>query len=348
MGLLVLIWTVSIGLSLSALLAVLVLILARVVRHWRDASRATIKCELMQALMLAAEGKSSRLPTLRLGHREQGILIGAGIEFLDLAQGVRALRIVQVLTACGINEVLARWITSPNPLRRATAAEALAFFADHDGRLALTQALSDVDHDVRLAAAASLIKLGAAPPLSQLVAVLGERDTPSARLAQILHLVFEQHPGEVLGLAQDEKLSAFVRSKAVEAIAATGDVSLLLHLTTLAADRDADVRTAAIRGLGRLSHRDAVHAIARAFGDKAWFVRAAAAEAVGRAGFYELVPALTTLVDDNVWWVRFRASEALVALDEAGRSALRRLAAQHNGRASRAAAAALAEKAQSA
>ena len=339
------IWLASLALSISALSAMAVLILARIVRQLRDASRERSKRALTQALLSAAEGNSSPLSMRRLGRREKGILVGAGIELLDLVRGAMALRIVQVLTDCGINEVLARWIESPNPLRRAAAAEALAHVADHDGRLALTRALSDGDHDVRLAAAASLVKLGAAPPLDHLIATLGAQRTPSARIGQILSLMFQQHPGEVLDLAQDAKLNGFVRSKAIETIAGTGELALLPHLIALARDDDADVRTAAVRGLGRLSHPDTSEAIQRAFGDPAWFVRAAAAEAAGRMGLYELVPALTALVDDSVWWVRFRASEALIALDEAGRSALRRLAAEHGSRASRAAAAALAERA---
>lgn len=343
MSVLAIIWTMSIALSVAAVLSMVMLIFTRIARELRAASRTKIKSTFTKALLLAAEGKPSILPTRGLSRREQGILIGAGIEILDLVRGATALKIVQVLTACGINEVLARWIKSPNPIRRAAAAEALAHVADHDGRLALAKALNDGDHDVRLAAAASLVKLGAAPPLQRLVATLGAHGTPSARLGQILTLIFQQHPGEVLGLAQDARLNPFVRSKAIETIASTGELSLLPHLTALTEDADADVRTAAIRALGRLSHPGSAEALARAFGDPAWFVRAAAAEAAGRIGLYELVPALTALVDDGVWWVRFRASEALVALDEAGRSALRRIAAEHRGRASQAASVALAE-----
>ena len=341
-----LIWTASLVLSIWAVLAMGLLMVTRIVRTWRAATRDKIKSEMTRELLLAADGKSCGLTARRLSRREQGILTGAGIELLDLVRGTMASRIIQTLTDCGINAVLARWIRSSNPLRRAAAAEALAHFADHDGLAALSRALTDADHDVRLAAGASLVKLGAAPPLGELVKTLCAHGTPSARLGQILGLTFLQHPGEVFGLAQDTMLSSFVRSKAVETLAAAGDSATLPHLIALARDDDADVRTAAIRGLGRLLNPGAGETIACAFADPAWFVRAAAAEAAGRMGLYESVPALTTLVDDSVWWVRFRASEALAVLGEAGRSALRRLAAQHGGRASRAAAAALAEGAQ--
>ena len=116
------IWLASLALSISALSAMAVLILARIVRQLRDASRERSKRALTQALLSAAEGNSSPLSMRRLGRREKGILVGAGIELLDLVRGAMALRIVQVLTDCGINEVLARWIESPNPLRRAAAA----------------------------------------------------------------------------------------------------------------------------------------------------------------------------------------------------------------------------------
>jgi HEAT repeat protein len=345
MNALVFVWALSLVLSLSAVLAMAILIAARIVRGWREATRAEIKNEMTRELMLVVVGKTSELSRRKLSQREQAILAGTGIELLDLVRGETALSVVQMLTACGVKSVLARWIRSPNPLRRATAAESLAYFSDQDGQTALNAALRDANHDVRLAAATSLVKLGAAPPLATLVDVLRARGTPSARLGQILELTCAREPDQILRLAQDPKVGNFVRSKAIEVIAATGEAAVVPHLIAFASDGDADIRTSAIRGLGGFSHPASAQTIRRAFDDPAWFVRAAAAEAAGRTGLYELVPPLTALVDDNVWWVRFRASEALIALDEAGRSALRSLAARHRGRAGRAAAEALAERA---
>ena len=344
MSILTAIWLASLLLAASAITAMSALIAMRIVRTLRDNTRANLKRALTQALLAAAEdeAKFSRLAKLSIHRR--AILTEASVELLDLVRGAMAHRIVDVLMRAGVGEILDRWMKSSNPLRRAAAAEAMAHFADRAGLQGLNRALHDRDADVRLAAAGSLIKLGAAPPLPNLLQQLLDHGTPSARIAQILGLIVDRHPGEVLRLAQESAGGAFLRAKAIETLAGTGDYTMLPDVIALSEDADADVRAAAIRSLAKLAHPMARDTIARAFDDQAWFVRAAAAEAAGKLGLYDLVPILTTLVDDPIWWVRFRASEALVALDEAGRAALRNIAAKSRGRSAHAVATALAEE----
>ncbi|MBP6012885.1 MAG: HEAT repeat domain-containing protein [Alphaproteobacteria bacterium] len=346
MSVLTAIWLTSLLLSASATAAMCSLIAARVVRTAKAEARAALKRRLTQALLAAAEDDTKTPPFANLSRHRRTVLTEAGIELLDLVRGAMAFRIVDVLMRAGANRVLDRWIKSANPLRRAAAAEAMAHFANHAGLAELQAALDDTDADVRLAAASSLIKLGAAPPLPDLLRHLNDHGTPSARIAQILGLIVDQHPGEILKLAQDGNAGPFIRAKAIETMAGTGDYALLPHVIGLATDDDADVRAAAIRSLAKLAHPAARDTIANAIADKAWFVRAAAAEAAGKLGLYDLVPVLTTLVDDPIWWVRFRASEALIALDEVGRAALRNIAAKARGRSAHAASVALAERAQ--
>ena len=327
MSVLFAIWAASLGLTALALLAMTALILVRIVRGWRDAREADLKKHMTSALLLAAEGKSAPILKKRLSKREQGALVDAGIALLDLVRGSTALRIVETLARGGATATLERWLGSTNPERRAAAAEMLVFFAASGEREMLRMALDDPDHDVRLAAAVSLIRLGVAPPLPELVDLLGGERRPSARLGQVLEAIFAERPNEVLALARSEALGGFARAKAIETLAASGMFSMLPTLQDLATSNDPDVRTAAIRGLGRLAHPSSGPIITKAFQDDAWFVRAAAAEAIGKIGLYELAPALAKLAEDKVWWVRFRAGEALVALDAAGRGALRRVVA---------------------
>jgi HEAT repeat protein len=328
MSVLYAIWAASLGLTALALLGMITLILVRVIRGWRHAREAELQADMTRALLLAAEGKPTPMLDKQLSRREQSALLDAGIALLDLVRGSTALRIVETLARGGATATLERWLGSANPERRAAAAEMLVYFASPGEREILRMALDDPEHDVRLAAAVSLIRLGAAPPLPDLMALLGGERKPSARLGQVLEAIFAVRPAEVLALAQSERLGSFARAKAIETLAASGLFSMLPALQDLVGSADPDIRTAAIRGLGRLAHPSSGAIITKAFQDEAWFVRAAAAEAIGKIGLYEFAPALTDLAQDKVWWVRFRAGEALAALDAAGRGALRRVVAR--------------------
>lgn len=327
------IWATSLVLATSAVLAMTVLIAVRLIRTGRAASRQVLKTALTHELLIAAEGNATAFVGRTLSRREQAILVDAGLELLDLVQGETAVRIVRLLARKGVVDVLRRWIVGPDPRRRAVAAEAMVYFADNKNLAALEYALRDRDQDVRLAAALSLVKLRAAPALPVLVRMLGQIGQRSERIRQILDAMLAENGDDVLQFVRDTGLSGFVRAKAIETIAGSGDLNLLPVLMELATDTNGDVRTAAIRGLGRLGHRAAADAIAHAFQDKDWYVRVAAVEAAGRIGLYELAPALTVLAEDSVWWVRFRAGEALAALDASGRDALRSTAAAMRGHA---------------
>ncbi len=327
------IWAVSLVLAGAALLAMAILIVVRLIRTERAASRQALKTALTHELLIAAEGNATAFAGRTLSRREQAILVGAGLELLDLVQGETAVRIVRLLARKGVADVLRRWIAGPDPRQRAVAAEAMVYFTDDKNRAALEHALRDRDQDVRLAAALSLVKLRAAPALPVLVRMLGQIGQRSERIRQILDAMLVENRDDVLHFVRDAGLTSFVRAKAIETIAGSGDMNLLPVLMELATDPHGDVRTAAIRGLGRLGHRGAADVIAHAFQDKDWYVRVAAVEAAGRIGLYELAPALTVLAEDNVWWVRFRAGEALAALDATGRDALRSTAAALRGHA---------------
>ena len=71
----------------SALLAMTTLIAVRIVRQWRATNRQALKAALTRELLRAAEGKETLLVERRSSRREQAILVGAGIELLDLVRG---------------------------------------------------------------------------------------------------------------------------------------------------------------------------------------------------------------------------------------------------------------------
>ncbi len=95
---------------------------------------------------------------------------------------------------------------------------------------------------------------------------------------------------------------------------------------------DPEIKVAAARALGRIGATSAAPALIAALGDEAWPVRAVAAWALGCIGAAapDAAPGIAPLaarLTDRAWWVRRHAAYALWEGGEAGRSALREIAA---------------------
>lgn len=168
--------------------------------------QAKIKKRLTQALLIVADGKRPAAFARRLTQREHGVLILAGVELLALVRGAPAERILRVLTHYDAGPALQQWLTNPNPLLRAKAAEGLSYLVDADGCLALMQALNDENEDVRVAAATSLVKIGVAPPVEDLMTAFQPDMTPSARLWRMLDAMREHQPDDAVRMAEHLKL----------------------------------------------------------------------------------------------------------------------------------------------
>jgi HEAT repeat protein len=143
---------------------------AQVGRRQRLRANQKLKRRFTQALLQAGNGRRPTFLARPLSRGEHRILILAGIDLLSLVQGAAADRIMRVLARFHARETLQSWIRDPDPRLRAKAAEGMGYIADAQGCLALGRTLEDSDEHVRFAAAVSLIKLGAAPPMEEMMA----------------------------------------------------------------------------------------------------------------------------------------------------------------------------------
>jgi hypothetical protein len=167
---------------------------AQIGRRQRIRANLKLKRRFTQALLQAGNGKRPAFLARSLTQAEHRILILAGIDLLHLVQGAAAERIVRTLTKFHAREMLHHWICDPNPQLRRKAAEGLGYIADSYGCLSLGRALDDSDLPVRFAAAASLIRLGVAPPADALMASLGTDHGQSKQLWKTLDLLRAHHP----------------------------------------------------------------------------------------------------------------------------------------------------------
>lgn len=314
-------WFVSLGLSLSALLIIAILIVARFVS---EQTHANYQVERRRLLPMLLAGVPDEILS-RFASQRPKLFGQLTTDLIRLVRGDERATLVATATRLGFADHLRHQLRRGSARARITAAEMMADFPDEHCTAALKASLEDRDSDVRLAAALSLASSGRAPPASDLITLLGlgEREQ-SMMVATLLAEIARDRPGEIRALVVAADVPQGVKAAAIEALASSGDYSLVPIITQLAlrADEDAPELPRFLRALGTLQHPAAATAIEKNLFSPIWWVRAAAAEAAGRIGLKNTGPRLVALLDDSDWWVRFRAGEALSRLGDDGRQLL--------------------------
>lgn len=234
----------------------------------------------------------------------------------------------------GVVDQLRYRLDSPSPRLRLEAVEALADFADPKSLQRLEATLDDSNADVRLAAALSLAAAGAAPPARELVAKLRIGTHEKSKLVvSLFKELAKSRPGEIKELILAPGYPPAVKAAAIEALAASGDyslVSIISHLVLEASPED-EALPHYLRALGALGHPAAAEAVKHGLDSPKWEARAAAAEAAGQISLLQLAERLAQLLGDPNWWVRFRAGEALTRMGAKGLEMLKKIAAGGEG-----------------
>jgi HEAT repeat protein len=299
------------------------LILARLVRARRDLRRSADQQRLRGLFLQAMSGEDVRteLAPYRLRAR---LIAEALLEVLGLVRGDEREHLVSLLASLDVPARLRARLTQGGRAGRIVAAEALSVFPDPLAAGSLRRALARTrDGELRVAILNALLDMDAGPPLKTLLAevsIRGQADSPLHE--PLIRRAVAAAPSEALELIETDP-SPERRIILADALAACGDYRAVEPLVRAAAEPVLDLRIGALRALGALGHPAAASAIAKGFADPAWEVRAAACEAAGRIGLTSAGEDLTLALGDPAWWVRFRAGEALAALGEAGLAQLR-------------------------
>lgn len=319
---LLIVWLVSLALMAASLSIMALLILRRWVFALGERRRAERRNHLEQTMLAHLDGTATIQDVRAVAGGRVPLLGEVGMQLLDLMRGDSHERLVALLSQLGVAESLLGLLKRGGRHDRIAAAVCLRYFREEAVIDALRQALDDTDPNVRLAAAASLVELGIAPSVADLVSKLrigsGEH---SQTLRQIFRgLVPKQTPALVALLTSQAAPAAKVL--ALDALGRSGDYEVVSAVMAMTSDAEIDLRAEAFRALATLSHPAALPAVRRGLEDPTWEVRTQAAVCAGRIGLVELIPELGHMLGDPVWWVRFRAAEALLMLGEPGREAL--------------------------
>jgi HEAT repeat protein len=190
-------------------------------------------------------------------------------------------------------------LRSPEPARRADAANALGFYEDPEAAEALVGALSDPDGSVRAAAADALGRLGRAETVGPLAEALarGKTEAERAAAARALGLLGKESALWALMKALDDPSWA-VRGEAAMAAGRIGSWKAGARLVSALRDADPRVRGAASLGLAYLGDPRAIPPLRALFAriaDEGTYVRASAITALaelGDAGSREAIAAI--------------------------------------------------------
>lgn len=321
MNILLFVWTLSLVMAGTALAIMLGLIIARVLRDQRVRQYEGQRRMLVPALLGASE-----LPPEVAGKIAPDVIADVATSLIQLVRGDDREAFIERAEKFGVPRRLEQLLRSGSDRTRLAAAQAMGAFNDAKTLHLLRRALNDRNQDVRLAAALSIASAGDTESAAGIVPRLGEEEEePSLLLVTLFKRIAADRPDEIKQLVTDPQSHSRVKVAAIEALAATGDYSLvpLIADLALAAPDDAEELPRYLRALGQLAHPAGRKAVMDGLSRPAMAARAAAVGAAGKIGLLETAPTLRALLDDPEWWVRFRAAEALIEFGEPGRALLR-------------------------
>lgn len=256
-----------------------------------------------------------------LSSRDLDIVSGLCMEGIKSHDGMARGKLIQWLDEHGYISQLISQVNSSSRWERARAIESLGLIKNVKAEAVLVAALEDPVFDVRIRAARALGSIGGQKARNALVSALGDEGRWSViRIADILG---QMGPYVVNDLIRAfPNLGSSSRIAALDVIIRLANTSHLQFLLSCLSDKDVEVRTRAVTGLGRIGNATALPRLIYALHDREWPVRAKTAKALGNLGFTHPIPALIDCLSDSDWWVRYSAAEALSKLGEEGTEAL--------------------------
>jgi HEAT repeat protein len=327
-SLFVLVWLVAIGLMSFSLATMTALICARVVREHQKTRRAARRAIVLPELVHHVGGLVGD-ETLDLHGLEKDAVLMAEVvrDLAGLVLGPERQRLMEALQALKVDQTLRRLLRAGSVVHRVLAAEALIFFPGEETYTGLLRAVRRDDPRVRLAALRTVIELGRAPPVNEMLdAVIGGSERASLLFSDLLQRATRTQIDGAIEALKRKDLPVPVRVMVMQALGATRDKRAFPALKAATKARDPEIRAGALGSLAALGHTSTHKLVADALVDEDWRVRLKAIECVRKLGLTEFFARVMVLSNDEVWWVRYRAGQTLMSLADDDIAKLKRFA----------------------
>jgi hypothetical protein len=315
-NLLIIVWLAALGLMTFSLATMAALILARLVREHQRGRRAARRAIVLPELVHHVGGLVENEALDLHGLEKDAVLMAEVVRDLaGLVLGPERQRLMEALQALKVDQSLMRLLRKGPVVHRVLAAEALIFFPCDATYEALMRAVRRDDPRVRLAALRTVIELGRAPPVSEMLdAVITGSERASLLFSDLLQRATRtQIPGAIEALKRKD-LPVQVRVMVMQALGAAQDKRAFPVLKAATKAKDPEIRAGALGALATLGHVSTHKLVAEALVDEDWRVRLKAIECVRKLGLAEFFARVMVLANDEVWWVRYRAGQTLMSL----------------------------------
>jgi HEAT repeat protein len=266
-------------------------------RVWWNKNKVKTREQWLDDIVEKLEGKIKKL-------EEQ-------LDTLHKKSAQQTINLLELMTENGDFKPLLEGIKSEYPEVRSFSAKKLVNYKDPVIVPALTDALSDMQTDVRVAATQGLGELGDETVVEPLtIALQDEEIEVQEAAAKALGRLGLPMSVDALISALDSPESKLIIASA-EALGQIGDNRAVEPLINLFSHKDPGVRESAAFALGKLKDPRGIAPLINALDDQEERIRWFAADSLGNIGAVEAVESLVKLLSDTSARVRESAAKAL-------------------------------------
>jgi HEAT repeat protein len=271
------------------------LVLARWLRHRSMVRRGKRRPAAGLALAeYCADGDVDRLGG-KLAHLPVDDVIAVAGRALPSLSRIDRAAVGAALASRGMARAIIRRFARSDENRRILYCELLGTIGGEDALSALRAALKDRATNVRIAAGIALVELGQAPPLAQLLTMLGRAARGSSRLVYLLEKLVPGCEAEIVRLVTTPAREPRLRINALQALGLASPLTHRALLLQLGQEPCPEVAVEVARAIGREIGAKAGAVLAAMLFHAAPSVRREAAAAIGTGGFTNAGPALVRL-----------------------------------------------------
>ena len=327
--LLMALWSLSLVMAAISVGILGVVIVQRLISQNGRMKREKLREALIQELFTVTDDWRQSVEPLKPLILDGKMVGQTIIEYTTLVRGSDLDNAACALRAAGAEHKIISTLTKGAYKYRRVAAEALSIFRSEKSIAALRAVLfGNAPGTVKVAAARSLLSLGAPLPLDDVVSQFqtAELDVPLELIA-VLEAYAKASPEALAERLEGGSDSVELRCLMIDALGKCDAYNAIPVLEQCALDPSSRVRATAIRALGRLELPISASVLNAALVDNSNDVRAEAVEAIGAVVMPEYAGKLEEMLDDRDWKVRFGAGAAMVALGKVGQDRLSTVAA---------------------
>ncbi|UXI66643.1 HEAT repeat domain-containing protein [Tahibacter amnicola] len=312
------------GVILLTICVVVMAVCALLSRWFSERAQKKIRkrrTELMEQIRLYLDGKEDVRQVMSALRRDSTIGHAALLSVASELQSAERWRLYTFFEQLRLDRREFKALMSRSWMKRARAANHMAYLGTPKVVPLLIHALDDAMLDVRLAAAQSLAQVGARQAVIPILRALA---LPAAWPLQRATEVLVEMGNYCLAPLRDFVRESTARREpaattvAIRVLGMLRDRQCVPFIIPFLKAQDPEMRLSTARALGDIGDPRAISPLCSLLDDTVWTVRSAAVQSLGKLADRTALPALAGRLGDSAWWVRFNAAQAVCLFGQEG------------------------------